>query len=228
MADWNRRSRRQQATLCAFAALGAAPIILNHGRRIFDPFMMMGGYQALLAWIALLALYWVITRASLDLFRDGLDYLKGGYRVAGGQYDIVDQRRIREPPYDCLSIANLKRDFSNWQYALLGSTFVEVFVGWAAFVGMLYAFFRSPYPDGSGHPIYLSHAAGTTSGLLWFAEVMGFLFVYFGLYSMGLRRDFGMTPLIQQLLGCPDTYPGQNTFPGWVNRLSLRLIGRPM
>ena len=223
-----RLTVRQRATLSALAGLGSVPIILFHGRSIFQPYISEGGYIAAFAWIALFALYYVSARTALDLCRDFLDYINGRYFTAGGEYDRVDQRRKKEPPFDLLSLHSVDRAFSTWQFTMMGWMFLEVIIGWIAFAGMFYTFFRSPYPGGIAHPLYNSTHAGSTGGLTWFSEVMSYLLVGFSLYSIGYRWELGVTPLIQRCLGTPDAYPGQNKFPQWVNELAIKCFGKPM
>jgi len=221
-------AHRQRAALYAMAGLGAGPLIAIHGRQIFQSYISDGGLSAFLAWPALLAIYYVIVRAILDLCRDCLDFFRGQYCVLGDQYQRVDRRSKLVPPYDVLTASTIRREFSTWQYTLFFWTFLEVIVAWIGLAGALFAFFRSPYPGGPAHPFYLSSHSESTGGLPWFIQVLSLLLVGFAAASMGLRFDLGISPLIQRFLGVPDTFPGQNTFSPSVNELFLKLTGRPM
>jgi hypothetical protein len=214
--------------LAALTGLGAAPFILLHAYSTFQSYISQGGCTAGFAWTALLALYYLMARTALDVCRDCLDYIQGQYRTACGDWDSIDQRRKKEPPFDFLSNPGIRRAFSNWQYAMMGWAFFEIIIGWIAFLGMFYALFHSPYLIGLRPPVHSVDHAVSTNELTWFLLKMSSFLTVAALYSAGYRWDLGIMPLVQRMLGAPDTYPGQNKFPKWINEYSIRLFGRPM
>ena len=219
---------RQRATFSSLAGLGAAPLIFGHAALIFQPYIKDGGLTSVFGRAAILALYFTMIRTMLDLSRDAFDFFERRYRTAASPNNDINVGRQREAPYDVLTEREIKRDFTNWQYLLFEWTFLENMFAGFSFWAMLYALFRSPYPEGPGHPLYLSDHAGSVHGIFWSVEVMSGLLVFFSLYSIGLRRDHGIAPLVQRYLGMPDTYPGQNTFPASWNELAIKITGKPM
>jgi hypothetical protein len=219
-------THRQRATLATLAGLAAMPFIFNYAHTAFQPFILKGGYSAGLAWIALTASYYTMARSMLDVVRDIIDLGGAHYETKAGDRELINRSRKKTPPFDCLKIPDAARDFSTWQYLAFGWAFVEVAIGWIAFAGLFYAVFRSPYLTGLRPPALPQ--SGTAGAAAWLVLKLSSFLTYFSLYSIGLRWELGITPLVQRCLGAPDTYPGQNIFPRSVNELSLRLIGRPL
>jgi hypothetical protein len=106
--------------------------------------------------------------------------------------------------------------------------FLEIIIGWIAFAGMFYALFHSPYLNGLRSPLYSVDQTAPTNALTWFLLKISSFLTVFALYSAGYRWDLGIMPLVQRMLGAPDTYPGQNKFPRWINEYAIKLFGRPM
>jgi hypothetical protein len=104
---------------------------------------------------------------------------------------------------------------------MMGWIFVELIIAWISSAGVLYTEFRSPYLGES------SHAAPPLT-ISWYFLKMSFFLVALAHFSMAYRWDLGLTPLFLRILGVPDTYPGQNRFPRWLNECSIKLFGRPM
>ena len=212
----------------ALGGVGTLPFTVIHARSVFAPYIAAGGLTTWVAWTALGAIYYVIGRTVLDLCRDFLDFLRGEYRIRGGDVSHVSYRRQKAPPYDLLTAPDIGRDFSIWQYALIASILCEVVIGWIALIAVLYVFWRSPYFRDSYFTPYNSALARIFSAFPALLVDMSFLLVVLALGSIVYRRDLGLTPLIQRWLGLSDSYPGQNTSPRWLNELAILIFGRPI
>ena len=216
-----RFSNRQRATLAALAAMFAVPFAISHGHLTFQPYIAQSGWTRVIATAALTSVYYVLARALLDLCEDCIDFFKGNYVVAGdGKFDI-DQRRRMAPPYDLLSVPGLRRDFSDWQYALIVWLFFDILISWISTAAVIYVELKSPYLKSciSEEPL---------QAVLWCTWGMSLFLVVFAQFSIAYRWTVGITPLVQRFLGLPNTYPGQNIFPRWFSELLIKVIKRPM
>jgi len=179
----------------------------------------------MLALMGLWAIYYMVARAWIDLLTDIIDVSRGTYSLLG-EVNELSGCRTNNYPYDLYSSADVKRDWTNWQYLLACWSLIEAtLIPMVASIALLYTVFNSPYMQelldkGDPHSIL-----DRVKSFMIFCDYMVGLF---GVFSMTGRDQGGITPLHLRLLGLPNVYPDQNNLPRWLNELMIRLTGRPL
>ena len=230
---WGSLSYRQRCTAHALCGITVTPFMVIHAHPAFAPFILRGGYVAVLAWVGLISTYYVTIRCWVDLVTDAVDVARGEYTLKG---DDISEARIRllrtkTPPYDLVSAPDVKRDWSAWQYVLTSWTLIEsVPIGWIVLIAMGLTSTKSPYMDGliSANPISHACTDEIVSCVIRFIHPFDYLFIISAAVSLVQRNAAGVMPLPLRWLGLPNWYPAQNVSPRWMNELMIKLIRRPM
>jgi hypothetical protein len=213
---WFKLSFRQRCTAQALCSmLAGIPIVVTHLWPTFEPFVMQGGSVEVRAWIGLVAIYYVWIRSCIDLLTDCVDIIRNEYSLKGGDIRQIPLTRSNIDPHDNrLTVSDLERDRSRWQYALIVWTAIEsATVSIVVGISVLAAVMGSPYlhPDNSPDA--------------WVDFMYGLMYGC-GLYSVTGRNYAGVMPLPLRWLGLPNFYPGQIAYPHWLNKLLMKVLGR--